>query len=121
MTEAADPHPLDGAAVLVAGAKASVPLERLPSLLEAAQARLAPRKAAYERRYECVHADGGTRTFLAEPGHWRELGVELGFTEREADAAARAHAEQVRRLGRELGRAEEFETALEIREAVVVA
>lgn len=117
----ADAHPIDGAAVLVAGAKASVPLERLPELLRAAQDHLASRKAAYGRRYECVHEDAGTRTYLVAPGHWRELGDELGFEDREADAVARAHAEQVRRLGRELGRAAELETALEIREAVVVA
>ena len=121
MSPTTDRHPIEGAALLVAGAKASVPLERLPPLLEAAQAHLAPRKGEYERRYECVHADGGRRTFLAEPGHWRALGDELGFEDREADAVARAHAEQVRRLGRELGRAEELGTALEIREAVVVA
>ena len=121
MTAEADRHPIDGPALLVAGAKASVPVERLPALLEAAQAHLAERRAAYERGYECVHAEGGRLTFLAEPGHWQALGEELGFADRESDAVARAHVEQVRRLGRELGRAAELETALEIREPVVIA
>lgn len=121
MSEPTASHPIDGAAVLIAGAKASVPLERLPPLLVDAQRHLRPRRAAYARRYECVHDEGDRATFLAEPGHWRALGEELGFDDREADAVARAHAEQIRRLGRELDRAEELETALDIREAVVVA
>ena len=120
MTSTSRSHPIDGGAVLIAGAKASVPLERLPPLLEAAQDHLAPRKADYERGYECVHADGDRLTFFAEPGHWRALGDELGFQPREADAIARAHAEQVRRIGQRSGRSAEFETALEIREAVVI-
>ena len=120
MTSSDRRHPIDGGAVLIAGAKASVPLEVLPPLLEAAQEHLAARKADYERTYECVHAAEGCLTFLVEPEHWRALGEELGFDPREADAVARAHAEQVRRIGRRIGRHAEFETALEIREAVVV-
>lgn len=120
MTATAGSHPIDGSALLIAGAKASVPVERLPDLLVAAQGHLAPQRDAYERRYELLDETPDAKTFLTEPGHWRDVGAALGWEPREADAAARAHAEQVRRRGRELGRAAEFETALEIREAVVV-
>lgn len=120
MTGAAGSHPIDGSTLLIAGAKASVPVERLPDLLVAAQGHLGPRRDAYERRYELLDETPDAKTFLAEPGHWRDVGAALDWEPREADAAARAHAEQVKRRGRELGRAAEFETALEIREAVVV-
>jgi hypothetical protein len=106
--------------VLIAGAKASITVEQLPDLLVAAQGNLAPQRAAYERRYELLDETSTAQLFLAEPGHWRDVGEALGWRRREADAAARAHAEQVKRRGRELGRTAEFETALEIREAVVV-
>lgn len=113
-------HPIDGSVVLIAGAKASVPVERLPELLVAVQDYLAEQRAAYERRYELLDETPDAKTFLAEPGHWRDVGEALGWERRAADAVARAHAEQVKRRGRQLGRAAEFETALEIREAVVV-
>lgn len=120
MTATVGSHPIDGSAVLIAGAKASVPVERLPQLLIAAQDHLEPQRAAYERRYEAVDETGSARAFLAERGHWRDVGEALGWEPREADAVARAHAEQMKRRGREAGRVAEFETALEIREAVVL-
>lgn len=114
-------HPIDGQVILLAGAKASVPLERLSELLEQVQRHLAPRRSEYERRYECVSEADGWRAFLVEPQHWKDVGAELDLNERETDAVARTHAEQVRRLGKDTGREAEFETALEIREAVVLA
>jgi len=114
-------HPIDGQVVLLAGAKASVPLEHLSMLLERVQRHLGSRLAAYERRYECVHSKDGGRAFLVESGHWRGVGDELELNDRETDAIERTHAEQLRRLGKELDRTDEFETALEIREAVVLA
>lgn len=114
-------HPIEGQVFLLAGAKASVPLERLSTLLEQVQDHLGPRVAEYERWYECVYDRNDTFAFLVEPGYWAEVGSDLDLTEREADALARAHAEQVSRLGKDLGRRDEFETALEIREAVVLA
>lgn len=120
MSEPTTSHPIDGEALLVAGAKASVPLEHLPELLEAAQAHLRPRTAEYDRRYECLHAADGTRTYFVETGHWLGVGETLGLDAREADAIRRAHAEHVRQLGRRLDRVEEFESALEIREAAVI-
>lgn len=120
MSESTGSHPLDGEAILIAGAKASVPLERLPALLEAAQAHLAPRTPEYDRTYERLHDAEGTRTYLVESGHWQKIGDELDLDPRECDALARAHAEQLRRLGRRLDRVDEFESALEIREALVI-
>lgn len=120
MTEPVRSHPLDGEAILVAGAKASVPLERLSTLVETAQAHLRPRKDEYDRAYERLHASADAHTYLVDPGHWRGVGERLGLEPREADAIRRAHAEQLRRLGRELDRTAEFEAALEIREAAVI-
>jgi hypothetical protein len=57
--------------------------------------------------------------FLVENDHWDAGGDELGFDRRETDAARRAHHEQTARIGRQDGRKEEFETALEISGAVV--
>jgi len=53
-------------------------------------------------------------------GHWAEVCSDLGLPEREVDAVRRAHAQQLRRVGSKTDRREEFETALEIREAVVI-
>lgn len=114
-------HPIEGQVLLLAGAKASVPLERLSTLLERMQRHLEPRLAEYERRYECVYDRNGTHAFLVEQGHWAEVGGDLDLSEREADALARTHAEQVSQLGKDLERRDEFDTALEIREAVVLA
>lgn len=114
-------HPIDGQVILLAGAKASVPLERLSTLLERVQRHLESRADDYERQYECVYRDEEDRAFLAEPDHWADIGSELDLNDREIDAVARTHAEQLRRLGKNTDRAAEFETALEIRDAVVLA
>ena len=52
--------------------------------------------------------------------HWVSVGETLGLPEREIDAVRRAHAQQLKRIGSKTDRREEFETALEIREAVVI-
>jgi hypothetical protein len=48
------------------------------------------------------------------------VGERLGLTARECEAVRRAHEEQLRRVGTETGRREEFESALDIRSAAVV-
>lgn len=113
-------HPIDGNAVVLATAKASVGPGRMRDLLVAAESHVADRREAYRRRYEVVHEGDGTLVFLAPEGHWADVGAELGITDREADALRRAHAEHLRRLGSVHDRREEFEHALGIREAVVV-
>lgn len=113
-------HPIAGPPLLLAGAKASAPLERLPDLLETAQSYLAERIETYRSRYECVHESEEAACFLVEPGHWASLGEDLGFDERETDAVRRAHAEHLRYVGRREDREAEFENALDLREAVVV-
>lgn len=113
-------HPIDGQIVVLAGAKASVPLERLSELLPVVQADLGPRIDDYRRGYERIHETPERSVFLVETGHWRTVGDRLGFERRERDAVRRAHEEQFRRIGRDEGRTEEFENALEIRDAVLV-
>jgi hypothetical protein len=116
----ANGDPLDGEVLLLAGAKASLSPRRLPDLVDTAQAHLAAELAHYRRRYEAVFEDDRLVAFLVEPDHWDELARTLGVAERERDALRRAHEEQLLWLGRGVDRREEFESALEIREVVVV-
>ncbi|RDI72238.1 hypothetical protein [Halopelagius longus] len=112
--------PLDGDVLVLAGAKASVAPDRLPELVRRAQRFLASRLDEYERTYETVEDDGERAVFLVPTGFWDEVGSELGLESREADALRRAHGQQLRRIGSKADRREEFVTALEIREALVV-
>lgn len=114
-------HPIDGQVMLLAGAKASVTLEQLSALLACVQEDLSDRKPRYDRQYECVYEANATKAYFVEAGHWQSIGTALGCNDRETAAVARTHAEQVRRFGKEQDRQEEFEAALEIREAVVIA
>lgn len=112
--------PIDGNALVLAAAKASVSGERLPDLVDRVQAHLGARLPAYGRRYECVHEDGDLIVFFAEEGHWADLGGELGLDDREWQSVRRAHEEHLARLGADVDRRREFETALELREVVVI-
>ena len=113
-------HPIDGNALLKAAALASVPADRLPALLARVQADLGPRLEEYRRRYERIEAAPDRETFLVEPDHWDAIGARLDLADRERDAVARAHETAVERWGSTTGRRTEFETALEIRSAVVI-
>ncbi len=114
------PLPLDGDVLLYAGATASVGPERIEPLLRTVQAHLRERRGAYRRRYESAFEDDERRVLLVPTDHWASLGDELGLPDREVDAARRAHAQQLKRIGSKTDRREEFETALEIRGAVVI-
>lgn len=112
--------PLDGNALVLAAAKASVSGEQLPKLVDDAQSRLADRRDAYRRRYECVHDDDDRTVFLVEEGHWQTLGDEWGLDDRAWRALRRAHREQLGQLAGDLDRRQEFDAALELREVVVI-
>jgi hypothetical protein len=112
--------PLDGTALVLAAAKASVSGERLPDLADRAQAGLGPRLPEYGRRYESPYEDEDAAVFFVEAGHWADLGEEMALEQREWQALRRAHAAHLRHLGDDLGRSEEFETALDLREVVVI-
>ena len=112
--------PIDGNALVLAAAKASISGERLPELVDRAQELLGPRYEEYRRQYECVHEDDSGAVFFVEEGHWETLGEELELRTREWQALRRAHEEHLRQLGGELGRLSEFQTALDVREVVVV-
>lgn len=114
-------HPISGQVVLLAGAKASVPLERLPDLLDRVAGHVDQESTRYERRFERVATDEERRLYLVPCGHWRRLGEAVELTERETDAVRRAHEEQFLRVGRRTDRREEFDHALDIREAVAVS
>ncbi|RLM56855.1 hypothetical protein DVK02_08510 [Halobellus sp. Atlit-31R] len=116
------PIPLDGDVLLYTGATASVAPERLGPLLRRVQTHLEAERETYQRAYECAYADADADVvvLLVPSGHWAEFGSDHGLSEREVDALRRAHCQQLRRIGTKTDRREEFETALEIREAVVL-
>jgi hypothetical protein len=114
-------EPIEGQILLLAAARASVPPKRLPDLVDRVQAALGPRVEDYARQYEVAYETADVVAFFVESGHWADLGEELGFDRREHEAVARAHRDQLLRAGRERDRHAEFETALEVREAALVA
>lgn len=112
--------PIDGQVLLLVAAKASVGPRRVDEVVERVQVYLAPRADEYARRYEQVHETDDARYFLAEENHWEAVGDDLGFDDREVDAVRRAHTQQLLRAGRDEDREAEFESAVEIRDPVVV-
>lgn len=111
---------IDGTAIMIAAAKASVPASLVPALLDRAQTYLDEHAESYAREFECVYEDDAVAVYFVPLGHWDTKGVELGFSHREVDAVRRAHTEHLRRVGADADRRGEFETALEIREVAVV-
>ncbi|RQG88891.1 hypothetical protein EA462_10870 [Natrarchaeobius halalkaliphilus] len=114
-------NPIDGQILLLTAAKASVPPVRLPDIVEVGQAHLWSNRERYRREYERVHRGDELEAFLVPDDHWDGLGTELDLDDRERSAVRRAHQEQFRRLGRRTDQEEAFETALEIRDAVLIA
>jgi len=114
--------PIDPNALMIAAATASVGAGRLPELLRAADEHLRTRRETYDRSYERVDGadDAGAATYLVPDGHWSDIGDELGVNRRETDALRRAHEQHLLRLGTKQRRRREFESALELREAVVI-
>lgn len=110
-------HPIDSQVVLLAGAKASVPLHRMKPLLAQAENHL---RTVDLDQYEQIHTDDDRTIYLADPDFWELQGQEMDLARREWDAIRRAHEQQLLRVGKREDRREEFETALEIRAAVVV-
>lgn len=112
--------PVEGQVLLLAGAKASVAPSRLSDLVDLVQAELRGGVGHYRRRHERVHGADDREAFLVEGDHWAGVGDRLGLDDREVDAVRRAHEQQLLRIGRRTDREAEFETALEVRDAVVV-
>jgi len=113
-------NPVEGQVLVLTAAKASVSGRRVPDLVAEARRELQPRADDLRRRYECVYEDDVRAIFLAPEGFWDEVADDRGWNDRERDAVARAHAEQLLRVGRLEGRHREFQAALDLREAVVV-
>ena len=114
------PYPIEGTALVKTAALASVPAARVPGLLGHVQAELGPRIDVYRRRYERIAAEPDREAFLVEPDHWDDIADRVGLSERERDAVVRAHEAEVERIGSGSGRRAEFDTALEIRSAVLI-
>lgn len=113
-------YPIEGQIVLLAGTRASIPIDRLPDLLEQVQTYLQENQGSYERGYERIQGPRAADYVCVEGGHWDTIGSELGLNDREQDAVRRAHVAQFERDGRRLDRSEEFEATLEIRDVLAV-
>jgi len=113
-------EPIDGQILLLTAAKASVGPQRLPDLVDLVQADLGPRLDTYAREYEVAYETDDYTAFFVEDGHWETIGDRLAFSRREIDAVRRAHHEQLGRYGRRTDRADEFDSALEIRDCVLI-
>ncbi|WP_254273387.1 hypothetical protein [Haloarcula marina] len=113
-------HPIEAQLVLLAGTQASVPLDRLPDLLERAQTHIETRREEFERRYERISGARDADYYCVGPEYWEAAGETLGFNRREWEAVRRAHEAQFSRDGRRLDREGEFESTLEIRSVVAV-
>ncbi len=114
-------EPIDGEILLLTAAKASVPPSRLPTLIELVQDHLETDIRRFRKTRECIFEDPDRVAFLTEDGFWETVGADLELTDREIDAVRRAHTEQLRRIGRQTERHDEFETALEIRDPIFIS
>lgn len=113
-------EPIDGQILLLTAAKASVGPQRLPDLVDLVQADLRPRFDTYCREYETAYETDDHTAFFVEEGHWDDIGERMDFAPREIDAVRRAHHEQLGRYGRRHDRDDEFSSALEIRDCVLI-
>lgn len=113
-------HAIDGQIVLLAGAQASVTLDRLSELLADVHTYLSAYREYYDQQFERIDGEN-TVYYLAETDHWEGVRADLHLTERERDAIRRAHESQFTRDGRRLDREEEFEAALAIRTPVALS
>lgn len=112
--------PLDGQVLLVSAVKASVPGKKLPILVDRTQKALVQIHPDVEQQFERIYEGDEYDIFLVTDGFWDELGDRLGLHRRELSAVRRAHEEQLRYVGRRDDREAEFDTALEIRDALVI-
>ena len=112
--------PIDGPVILYTCAVASIPARAMGPLLRDVQAHLHAHRQRYARRWECAIETPARAIYLVNPGHWDEVGAALSLGRRQQDAVERAHRRQLLAAGRERERREEFQTALEIRTAVVI-
>ena len=112
--------PLEGDVLVLVAAKASVGPQRLPELVDRVTADLRPRLSEYAREYERAYETDTYTALFVEDGHWETIRDRLDMGDREIDAVRRAHHEQLARDGRRRDRTDEFETALEIRDCVLI-
>jgi hypothetical protein len=112
--------PIEGDVLVLVAAKASVAPERLAPLIDDVQQHLEADADAFARGSEVAYETDDETAFFVADDFWETVGDDLGLSERERDAVSRAHHEQLLRAGKRLDRRQEFETALEIRDCVVV-
>lgn len=95
-----------------------------PGTLDALLGRVADyfdgKERALERQYERAIAATDGVVLFADAGFWDRTGAALGFTETEITAVRRAHEATLLLAGDRADRLAEFETALDVRTAVVL-
>lgn len=113
--------PIDGTVIQYAAALGSVGPNEFTDLLVRAQRHLNADYERYDREFECVYRDDERAVYLVPLDHWDSVGAAMSLEGRETKAVRRAHERQLKRVGTGGDRRDEFDTALEIRSAVVVA
>ncbi len=113
-------EPINGPVVKITAAKASIAAERVLPLLDRVQDHLDHRAATIAREYELAYKQQGQAGYFVDEAFWQAVGARVDLDRRELDAVRRAHNEQLRHAGRRQGRRAEIESALEIRDCVLV-
>ncbi|NHN41525.1 hypothetical protein G9C85_07720 [Halorubellus sp. JP-L1] len=94
--------------------------ERLAELLSVVQADLSLRLETYRDECECAYEDDRLVAFFVDGDRWAAIADRLGFEPGAVDATRSAHARLLVELGAGVGRRDEFTTALDDADCVVV-
>ena len=113
-------HPFPEEVLLLTAGDGLVHPGRLPELLSVVQADLSLRLQEYRENHECAYEDDHLVAFFVAGDHWRAIADRLGFETGAVDATRSAHARLLVGLGADVGRTDEFETALDVQDCVVI-
>lgn len=113
-------HPFPAALLAMTAGDGVVRPERLPELLSVVQADLSLRVDEYREHHECAYEDDHLVAFFVAGDHWTSIADRLGFGTGAVDATRSAHAHLLLGLGADVGRAQEFESALDVQDCVVI-
>lgn len=113
-------HPFPEEVLLLTASDGVVQPGRLPELLSVVQADLSLRLEEYRECHECAYEDDRLVAFFVARDHWTAIADRLGFETGAVDATRAAHARLLVGLGADVGRSDEFETALDVQDCVVI-
>ncbi|MFC6953963.1 hypothetical protein [Halorubellus litoreus] len=113
-------HPFPEEVLLLTAGDGVVKPGRLPELLSVVQADLSLRLQEYREHHECAYEDDHLVAFFVAADHWPAIADRLGFETGAVDATRSAHARFLLGLGTDVDRTDEFETALDVQDCVVI-